>query len=93
VKTDITWISIGLFVAFFPENPEAEGVIGQMIYQHGDNKCETRFAPSIIKQLKDAGWIVRKGRERKFVKIENLYMRLKKEGIAQMHRIGKNKNV
>jgi len=82
VKADITWASSGEFVTFLPENLEAEVVVGQMIEQHGDNKCETRFAPSIIKQLKDAGWIVRKGRERKFVKIENLYMRLKKECIA-----------
>ena len=80
MKTDITWISRGLFITFFPENQESEGVIGEMISQHGDNKCETRFAPAIIKQLKDAGWIARKGRERKFVKIENLYMRLKKAG-------------
>lgn len=64
MKTDITWASSGMFVTFFPENLEAEKVICQMIYQNGDNKCETRFAPSIIKQLKDAGWIVREGREK-----------------------------
>ena len=77
MKTDISWLASGLFVYFFPENRDAELVIGDMITQHGDNKCLAQFAPSVIHQLKSAGWVVRKQRQRKVVSIENIYMELK----------------
>jgi hypothetical protein len=77
LKTDISWLASGLFVYFFPENRDAELVIGDMITQHGDNSCFAQFAPSIIQQLKSAGWVVRKQRQRKIVSIENIYMELK----------------
>ena len=76
MKTDISWSSSGLFVSFFPENREAELVIGDMITQHGDNKWPAQFAPSIIQQLKSAGWVVRKQRHGKIVSIENIFMKL-----------------
>ena len=76
MKTDISWLASGLFVYFFPENRDAELVIGDMITQHGDNRCLAQFAPSVIHQLKSAGWVVRKQRQRKFVSIENISMKL-----------------
>ena len=77
MKTDISWRASGLFVSFFPENREASLVIWDMITQHGDNKYPAQFAPSVIQQLKSAGWVVRKQRQRKIVSIENIYMELK----------------
>ena len=67
MKTDITWTSDGMFVYFWPENEQAEGVVGQMITQEGTNKFESRFSSSIIDQLKIAGWIVRKKRDEKLI--------------------------
>ena len=79
MKTDISWRAFGLFVYFFPENREAELVIEDMITQHGDNGCLAQFAPSVIHQLKSAGWVVRKQRLHKIVSIENIYMELKEK--------------
>ena len=76
MKTDISWFAEGDFVSFFPENKAAEVVIGEMITQHGGHHFLAQFAPSIIHQLKAAGWVVRKQRKRKFVSLENIYMRL-----------------
>ena len=67
MKTDITWTSSGMFVYFWPENKQAELVVGDMITQQGTNKFESRFSSSIIDQLKTAGWIVRKKRDEKLI--------------------------
>ena len=52
MKTDIGWVKNGLYVVFFPENKQAEVIIGEMITQGGDHKFLYNQAPVIISQLR-----------------------------------------
>lgn len=81
MKTDISWSRYGLCVHFYPESDAAEKVIVDMVFQNGSNKVLSIHAPSVIAQLKAAGWVVRKKREKKHIKIENLYLKLKEMGL------------
>jgi len=76
MKTDISWVKNGLYVVFYPENEHAEAIIRDMITQSGDHRFLYYHAPDIIRSLKAAGWAVRKKREKKFVRLDDIYMRL-----------------
>lgn len=61
-KTDIEYISDSLFVSFMPVSDEGKEVWTQMLAQSGTTKFPFYQLPDIKRQLKNAGYTVRKGR-------------------------------
>jgi hypothetical protein len=85
MKTDISWSRYGLYVHFYPESDVADTIIVDMVFKNGSNKVLSIQAPSVIAQLKAAGCVVRKKREKKHINIENLYFKLKESEQIYFH--------
>ena len=71
--TDFTYTTNGLFTSFIPHTPEAENAWRVMAQNNNGNATFfTVHLPSILKQLKDAGYTVRKARAGKPVTEEEI---------------------
>lgn len=60
MATDINFYRDGMFTNFVPNTEQGENVIRQMLEQSGATKVLSIHADSVIRQIKAAGYSVRK---------------------------------
>jgi hypothetical protein len=57
---DITYIQNGFFTRFLPDTKDGEGAVNEIIRVTGDNVIRNDHLKAILKQLRQAGYKVKK---------------------------------
>jgi hypothetical protein len=63
IMNDLEYINTGLFTRFMPNTPAGEDAWREMAKEDGVAAVLTIHAPSVIAQLKKAGYTVRKAKK------------------------------